>query len=58
MIQLAGGIDGQQKGKACAKLKEKLLDVINQPLLGVFREGEEVEDVGVFEGLLGEVGLG
>lgn len=51
------------KGEASAKLKEKFLDVINKPLLkiallGVFREGEEVEDIRVFEGLLGEVGLG
>src|SRR3954447_1343101 len=53
---------GADEGEAGAQLDEEAADLLDQPpvevaLLGLVAEVEEVEDVGIFEGLAGEVGL-
>jgi hypothetical protein len=50
------------EGKADAQLEHEVAEVLDQPALplplaGRVGQGEEVEDVGVFEDLLGQVGL-
>src|SRR4051812_2255854 len=53
---------GADEGEAGAQLEEEATDLLDQPpvevaLLGLVAEVEEVENVGVFEGRAGEVGL-
>src|SRR3954464_3865877 len=53
---------GADEGEAGAQLEEEATDLLDQPpvevaLLDLVAEVEEVEDIGVFEGLAGEVGL-
>ena len=51
------------KGKAPAELKEELFEVLHQggfefPLLEWIRQGEKIKNIGIFQGLHGEFGLG